>query len=58
MHFRDKSNLNVTNEIISVLVLRRDREILNEGLNVDLLIQQFRRGWPAWRSLPDGFLEP
>ncbi|KAK1761055.1 protein SOK1 [Echria macrotheca] len=36
--------LKAVKEIISTLVPQRDREILNEGLNVDLLMQQFHKG--------------
>ncbi|KAK3371563.1 T-complex protein 11-domain-containing protein [Lasiosphaeria ovina] len=36
--------LRAVKEIIQTLVPQRDREFLNEGLNVDLLMQQFNRG--------------
>ncbi|KAL1842309.1 hypothetical protein VTJ49DRAFT_5590 [Mycothermus thermophilus] len=36
--------LRAAREIIETLVPQRDREMLNEGLNVDLLMQQFYRG--------------
>lgn len=36
--------LKAVKEIIQTLVPARDREFLNEGLNVDLLMQQFNRG--------------
>ncbi|KAK4244003.1 T-complex protein 11-domain-containing protein [Corynascus novoguineensis] len=36
--------LRAVREIIETLVPQRDRELLNEGLNVDLLMQQFNRG--------------
>jgi hypothetical protein len=38
------SLLRAVREIIETLVPQRDRELLNEGLNVDLLMQQFDRG--------------
>ncbi|KAL2020750.1 hypothetical protein VTK56DRAFT_7948 [Thermocarpiscus australiensis] len=38
------SLLRTVREIIETLVPQRDRELLNEGLNVDLLMQQFNRG--------------
>ncbi|KAK0652081.1 T-complex protein 11-domain-containing protein [Cercophora newfieldiana] len=38
------SLLRAVKEIITTLVPQRDRELLNEGLNVDLLMQQFNRG--------------
>jgi len=38
------SLLRAVKEIIQTLVPQRDRELLNEGLNVDLLMQQFNRG--------------
>ncbi|KAK3297970.1 T-complex protein 11-domain-containing protein [Chaetomium fimeti] len=36
--------LRAVREIIETLVPQRDRNLLNEGLNVDLLMQQFNRG--------------
>ncbi|KAK4651212.1 Protein SOSEKI 1 [Podospora pseudocomata] len=36
--------LTAVRDIIETLVPQRDRELLNEGLNVDLLMQQFNRG--------------
>lgn len=36
--------LRAVKEIIQTLVPQRDRDFLNEGLNVDLLMQQFDRG--------------
>ncbi|KAK3304054.1 T-complex protein 11-domain-containing protein [Chaetomium strumarium] len=36
--------LRAIREIIETLVPQRDRELLNEGLNVELLMQQFNRG--------------
>jgi hypothetical protein len=36
--------LRAVRDIIETLVPQRDRELLNEGLNVDLLMQQFNRG--------------
>ncbi|KAK3902744.1 T-complex protein 11-domain-containing protein [Staphylotrichum tortipilum] len=36
--------LRAVRDIIETLVPMRDRELLNEGLNVDLLMQQFYRG--------------
>ncbi len=36
--------LKAVKEIIQTLVPQRDRELLNEGLNVELLMQQFYRG--------------
>ncbi|KAB5583676.1 T-complex protein 11-domain-containing protein [Coniochaeta sp. 2T2.1] len=36
--------LRAVREIIQTLVPQRDREFLNEGLNVDLLMQQFNKG--------------
>ena len=36
--------LRAIKEIISTLVPQRDRQVLEEGLNVDLLMQQFNRG--------------
>ncbi|KAL2258952.1 hypothetical protein VTK26DRAFT_7549 [Humicola hyalothermophila] len=38
------SLLRAVREIIETLVPQRDRDLLNEGLNVDLLMQQFDRG--------------
>ena len=38
-------------EIIETLVPQRDREFLDEGLNVDLLMQQFHRGVADLESL-------
>lgn len=38
------SLLRSVRDIIETLVPQRDRELLNEGLNVDLLMQQFNRG--------------
>ncbi|KAK5662858.1 hypothetical protein OQA88_6269 [Cercophora sp. LCS_1] len=38
------SLLRAIKEIIQTLVPQRDRDLLNEGLNVDLLMQQFNRG--------------
>ena len=38
------SLLRAVRDIIQTLVPARDREFLNEGLNVDLLMQQFTRG--------------
>lgn len=38
------SLLRAVRDIIETLVPHRDRELLNEGLNVDLLMQQFNRG--------------
>lgn len=36
--------LRAVREILQTLVPQRDREFLNEGLNVDLLMQQFNKG--------------
>ncbi|KAL6860328.1 Protein SOSEKI 1 [Amphichorda felina] len=36
--------LKTIKEILETLVPQRDREVLDEGLNVDLLMQQFHRG--------------
>ncbi|AEO61397.1 hypothetical protein MYCTH_2311515 [Thermothelomyces thermophilus ATCC 42464] len=36
--------LRAVRDIIETLVPQRDRQLLNEGLNVDLLMQQFNRG--------------
>ena len=36
--------LRAVRDIIETLVPQRDQELLNEGLNVDLLMQQFNRG--------------
>ncbi|KAK4122842.1 Tcp11-domain-containing protein [Parathielavia appendiculata] len=36
--------LRAVRDIIETLVPQRDRDLLNEGLNVDLLMQQFNRG--------------
>ena len=36
--------LRAVRDIIETLVPQRDRELLNEGLNVELLMQQFNRG--------------
>ncbi|KAH8892041.1 Tcp11-domain-containing protein [Thozetella sp. PMI_491] len=36
--------LKAVKEIIQTLVPQRDRDLLNEGLNVELLMQQFNRG--------------
>jgi len=38
------SLLKAVKDIIETLVPQRDRELLNEGLNVELLMQQFNRG--------------
>ncbi|KXX74400.1 Protein SOK1 [Madurella mycetomatis] len=38
------SLLRAVREIVETLVPQRDRELLNEGLNIDLLMQQFNRG--------------
>ncbi|KAK4205804.1 T-complex protein 11-domain-containing protein [Triangularia verruculosa] len=45
------SLLRAVRDIIETLVPQRDRELLNEGLNVDLLMQQFNRGVADLESL-------
>ncbi|KAK0741874.1 T-complex protein 11-domain-containing protein [Apiosordaria backusii] len=45
------SLLKAVRDIIETLVPQRDRELLNEGLNVDLLMQQFNRGVADLESL-------
>lgn len=43
--------LKAVRDIIETLVPQRDRKLLNEGLNVDLLMQQFNRGVADLESL-------